>query len=84
MKITRTEASGIIMRFINDESDEYEWDNFISRPIEDSFVSKIRDECVKVFDEYPSASGSGYCSDKGVEVLANLAKRLEESENRTD
>ena len=82
MKITRTEAAGIITRFINDEAGEYEWDDFISRPIEDSFVSKIRDECVKVFDEYPSTNGSEYCSVKGVEMLANLAKILEESENR--
>jgi hypothetical protein len=76
-KLTRSEAAAIIEKFVADETDEYEWDDFTSVRYSDPLVESARRRCLAVHDEYPAPPGARrYCSEEGVIVLRSIAVAL--------
>lgn len=76
MKRTRIEVATIIERFVDGRSSPYEWDDFISRPVEDSVIDEIRLECVAIPERFPPSVPTQYCNEQGAERLKGLAARL--------
>ncbi len=75
-KITSNDVFCIIKSFLNDSCNEWEWDDFISIPIENSFLEKIRIRCAGLTKEFPPQNKGEYCNDEGVKVLEEYLQIL--------
>lgn len=65
-----------IERFINGTGATWEWDDFISVPIKDPELDKIRSNCSRLPEEYPPTRKGEYTSERGVDVLKGYIKQL--------
>jgi hypothetical protein len=64
------DAARIIQSFLDGTSKEWEWDDFISIPInDDPFLEEIRKKCAAVKDGFPSGKNDQYCNEEGVKAL---------------
>jgi len=81
VKRTREEVVTIIESFINGTGEEWGWDDFISIPVHDPELEKIRVRCARLPEEYPPDKSGTYCNEKGLEVLRNfVGKKVPGSE----
>ncbi len=77
--ISPVEMADIIERFIERKSAEWEWDDFISSPINDPSLDKIRIHCSQLHNEYPSTKSGEYTNEKGLEILRQYIQQLRTS-----
>lgn len=70
------EIANIIERFINGKCSEWEWDDFISSPINNSSLDKIRVHCSKLKNEYPPTKSEEYINEEGLRVLRRYVNEL--------
>ena len=75
---TKEEVASTIENFINGTSGPYDWDDFVSIPIKDAELNKIRLHCANLYKEYPPQKDGHFCSEEGVKVLSNYIKKLRE------
>ena len=75
-----SELADIIERFINGKGSDWEWDDFISVPIKDPELEKIRIRCLNLDKEFPAKRSGEYTSESGLKVLQEYAKRLRQME----
>jgi hypothetical protein len=82
---SKAEVASIIRAFLDDKGDEWAWDDFISIPIKDQFLDRIRIRCASVSDDYPPPRGEkgycrekGYCSSAGTAALEAMFKEVSE------
>ena len=75
-KLNKKQVATVIYNFLNEKGQEWDWDDFISIPIEDSFLESIRLKCASLPEEFPPAQGKGYCSEEGVKVLRKYLDEL--------
>jgi hypothetical protein len=80
MRLSKTEVRQYIEDFVRGSGGRWDWDDFISVPIDDPELESVRVRCVQIAGEYPPTSGEGYCSSEGMAELVRLAESLEESE----
>ena len=80
IKLTKTEVVNIINSFINGTTGEYDWDDFISIPIEDPSLNEIRIYCANLRDVYPPTAGS-YCNEEGINQLRKVVENLNNGVN---
>lgn len=76
MKADRKYVTDLIGRFIGGNIGPYEWDDFISTPLNDPALEAIRCACVNAPKEFPPTDKSHYCSKDGLEMLRSLANRM--------
>lgn len=76
MRRSRTEAEQYIRAFLEDSGGRWDWDDFISIPIDDPEVDKIRRAAIDIRDRFPPTREEHYCSEEGVVELQKLADRL--------
>ena len=75
-RMSREEVIETIERFLAGKPKRYgEWDDFISVPLDDENLERIRNIVASLSDRYP-AQGRGYCNDEGLKVLRRLVDEL--------
>lgn len=79
-KRTKAEVAEVIENFILGKGKEWDWDDFISCPIADSELEKIRICCANLDKEFPPREEGEYCNDEGVKVLQNYVAILKKGD----
>ncbi|MBZ0167335.1 MAG: hypothetical protein K8I00_11065 [Candidatus Omnitrophica bacterium] len=79
MKLEVSEVVNIITRFLENKTTDYEWDDFVSIPLTDQELDKIRRECLSLPDRFPSVNSNEYCSAEGSEYLKQLLEQLKKN-----
>jgi len=74
---SREEVARTIEDFVNGRGGPWDWDDFISVPIEDSRLESIRARCARLVP--PSRSGA-YCGEGGFDVMRQVIHELRESD----
>ena len=75
-RMTALEVRDILMRFLDDKTGPYEWDDFISVPIRDQMLDAIRERCIGLPVEFPPEVPGHYCNESGDNVLRQLIRQL--------
>lgn len=83
MKQNHIQTITLIRRFIQGSVDPYEWDDFISIPLRDPELEKLRITCVNLPKDFPPADKQHYCGQAGLEILESLARHLERKNDPT-
>jgi hypothetical protein len=73
---TPAEVARIIEGFIEGTCGPYDWDDFISFPLDDPALEAVRQECADLPDRYPPGKRGWYCNDDGVDVLRRLMRHV--------
>ena len=58
-----------IQGFLHGGLGEWEWDDFISTPISDTYCDGIRKICLALPDKCPPPTKNYYCNDEGYRIL---------------
>lgn len=82
MKLSKDEVVFILENFINETGEIWEWDDFISIPIENKELNEIRILCASLREKYPPLIKGYYCNDQGVEFLRNILSDLKNNKNK--
>lgn len=64
----------LVRRFVSDQTEEWEWDDFISIRTDDEILNAFKGYCSDVQQAYPSPSA--YCNKKGFEKMLEAAESL--------
>ena len=72
----RQRGADLLKRFLDDQVQSYELDDFLSVPANDSHIEKVRVEVANIPNRYPAIEGSAYASDAGLQRIAELADEL--------
>jgi hypothetical protein len=79
-KRSRRQVADSLDSFLGEENGWKAWDTFLSFPLEDEELEKIRIRCANLDQEFPPDIPGQFCSDKGIEVIrayiAELRKPL--------
>ena len=73
VRMSGEEVATEIENFISGAADLRDWDDFISVPIADPYLNRLREQCAVTDDAFPPSANSDWCSDEGVVVLRQLA-----------
>ena len=73
---SRQEVTTIIESFLNGTAEARAWDDFISIPLTDPELEKIRIRCAQLPKEFPPERASVYCNEQGMVVLKTYAQLL--------
>jgi hypothetical protein len=66
-----------LRRFLYSESGAWEWDDFISTPINDNFLNAVRLVCLHIPKQFPPDDKIGsYCNKNGIELLIKIEESL--------
>jgi hypothetical protein len=74
--LSRAEAAKYIEDFVMGSGDAWDWDDFISIPLDDPELDKIRVQCATMPDRYPPTRPRQYCNENGTAELRRLAETL--------
>jgi hypothetical protein len=75
-RATPQEVARLIDDFLDGKSRPYDWDDFISIKIEDSYLDSVRKTCREVPEKYPADKKGHYCNAEGFVVLRALANEV--------
>jgi hypothetical protein len=73
------EIAKTIKNFLDGSGGPYDWDHFVSIPLNTPELEKIRNECFEIRFTYRSTKRNEWCSDDGIAELRRIYERL----NRT-
>jgi hypothetical protein len=73
---TKPEVAGIIEQFLDGTGGEWDWDDFCSFSIADSYLDSVRIRCTELCLTYPPTEKGHYCSEAGLEIMRELAAEL--------
>jgi hypothetical protein len=76
---TSAEVAGWIEEFLAYSGPGDSWDSFISVPIADPELERVRVRCLHIEEEFPPANPDQYCSEAGMAVLRQLVSSLQAS-----
>jgi hypothetical protein len=62
--------------FVNGTGGKWDWDDFISSPIADPELDKIRKRCVKLDLEFPPTKPGWFCNEQGLAVIRGYIEQL--------
>ncbi len=67
--MTREEVIGVIERFLsNTPKHPWEWDDFVSVPLDDKDLDRVRQICEAAHTRYPPV-GRGYTNEEGLHII---------------
>jgi hypothetical protein len=75
--MTKSAVAALLRNFLSGQGGEWDWDDFISIPLDDAETDKIRIQCAELPDKYPPQAQGAYCSEEGMEVLKSLLRECE-------
>ncbi len=78
MAYNSKEVADVLNNFLSGKGDEWDWDDFISVPIEDPELNAIRVICASLPQRFPPKVKGNYCSKEGFALLENLLNNLRE------
>ena len=71
--MTKHDIANLIERFVSNNCDIWEWDDFISIKQANPEIEKIRLYCADIINIYPSLCHKYYCSQEGIQKLKEYA-----------
>jgi hypothetical protein len=75
-KRSRNQVAGLLDSFLGEESGWKAWDTFLSFPLEDEELERIRIRCANLDREFPPDIDGYFCNDKGIEVIRGYIAEL--------
>ena len=79
-RYSSAEVAEVIRNFINGASGAWDWDDFISCKIKNSYLEQVRMRCIQVGEDYPARSKNEWCNDEGAKCLERIAEEIEKRE----
>jgi hypothetical protein len=76
MKLSKDEVAQYIEDFLNGTGGRWDWDDFISVPINDPDPDKIRVLAVGLPDRFPPTRPGHYCGEQGTAELRQILRTL--------
>jgi hypothetical protein len=73
---TPLEVADLLEGFLDGTSGSWDWDDFISVPIEDDRLETVRKRCAELSFEFPTHRPGYYCGEEGFEVIRNYIRTL--------
>jgi hypothetical protein len=70
------QVADLIKRFCSGETDDEEWDDFISVRLSDPVLETARRRCANLPVDFPPSQPGEYCGTDGHAVLRHLVKTL--------
>ena len=74
--LSATGVRRIINEFLDGSGGRWDWDNFLSGPLMDPELERVRLIAADVPERFPPGITGGYCSSEGLQVLRRLADAL--------
>lgn len=75
-KFTPEQVAGWIEDFLDGKGGPWDWDDFISLPINDPFLDQIRLHCASLPEEFPPGENENYCSAEGEKIMRDYVRKL--------
>ena len=76
---TRAEVAEMLEAFLTKPDGWKDWDDFLSFPLEDEELEKIRLRCAGLDSEFPPEGKGRFCNDRGLEVIRSYVSALRSS-----
>jgi hypothetical protein len=76
LKLTREEVAQTLEGFINGTGGQWDWDDFMSSPIEDNKLELIRLRSSGLDSEFPPKQIGSFCNEAGLEVIRSYIAEL--------
>lgn len=79
IKLTRQEVARILEEFIDGTGGPHDWDDFMSFPIEDDNLERIRLRCSGLDSKFPPDQKGRFCNEVGLAVIQTYVAELRSS-----
>jgi hypothetical protein len=76
LKSTREEVAKTLEDFVEGRGGKWDWDDFLSLPIEDPQLDQIRGRCDGLSNEFPATTKGNYCGPEGIKVIRDYIREL--------
>jgi hypothetical protein len=76
--MTKAEVAKCLEDFLLHRGGRWDWDDFISIPLEDPDLDTVRRRCAALPDRYPTERPHQYRSEEGIAALNTLLAGLRE------
>ena len=76
MHLTKGEASQYIDDFLSGRGATWDWDDFISIPLDDPLLEEVRLKCASLPARFPPTGPGQYCSEAGMAELRGFLDAL--------
>jgi len=73
---SKLEVAKIIEDFLEGTGGKYDWDDFCSFPIADSYLDAIRVQCSDLQRTHPADQKGHYCNKVGLDLMRGLVAEL--------
>ena len=73
---TPAEVVRFLADFLNATGHKWDWDDFLSTPITDAELEKIRQHCRKLDLEFPPDTPGEFCNAKGLDLIRGYLEQL--------
>ncbi len=73
---SREEVATYIENFVNGSGGDWDWDDFISVPILDVELDRLRQRCAGLPCEYPPDKPGYWCNAQGMQVMREIVREL--------
>ncbi len=73
---TPAEVAKFLEDFLNGSGPKWEWDDFLSTPLADEELDKIRQRCAHLDLEFPPDKPGHFTNDQGFAVIRGYADQL--------
>ncbi len=70
------EAAALITRFVNGETEDWEWGVLVDVPAEQPALEALRQELLAVAEKNPPRGGNEWCAPDGMSALRAIANRV--------
>jgi hypothetical protein len=74
--VTPVEVAEVLQAFLDGTDGPWAWDDFLSVPLRDQALERIRLVCVNLPNDHPPRSRGFYCSAEGIEVIRALVTEV--------
>ena len=76
VKSKKAQVATYLRNFLTGAGDPWDWDDFISTPLDDLALDRVRIRCGEMPDRFPPERANEYCSEKGIEELSAILQSL--------
>ena len=73
---TPAQVAKFMEDFLNGTGPKWEWDDFLSTPLTDPELEKIRERCRHLDLEFPPDKPGGFTSDRGLAVIRSFLDQI--------